>query len=143
MIKICPYCKKEFETENKRKKYCTYTHRENFKSTIRAIEPARLSEYDRKIYDEYWREQNVNHNGVYCHDGVYGLVGAHEYVDTSIDLPKGTSPEKPFDYVTFPAIPPLNGEAAIKFHLETFNKKITKAQEEFLEECKKLLKRRI
>jgi hypothetical protein len=59
MIKICPYCKKEFETDNKRKIYCTYTHREKFKTITKSLEPARLNEYDRKIHDEYWREQNA------------------------------------------------------------------------------------
>ena len=43
----------------------------------------------------------------------------------------------------FRPTPKIEGEAAIKFYIETVYKKIEKPQQEFLKECKKLLKRRI
>lgn len=50
--RICPYCKKKFETYTWNKTYCTYRCRSTYYNISVCREPTRLNDYDKKIWDE-------------------------------------------------------------------------------------------
>ena len=57
LVNVCPYCKKEFHTDQYNKKYCSYAHGMRYNQLKLVKEPYNLDSEEREIWKEIQKQK--------------------------------------------------------------------------------------